>query len=517
MEFIVNVHDLQLEARDLAEQRAEGFKPRKDLQPWPLELPLDWAADPFHDRNWRFHLSALRMLDPIIREYEHTGDPTYLREAMPFIVDWHRYHLLQRMRHRYSWYDMSVGQRAAKLAFMIERMNRGVFSVSDEEKSKVLEIADAHFVELMKTEAIARNNHGIFQALGLKLLADVVGERPEAAEFALTQFRQIMDEQFTTEGVHTENSPDYHFYTQNMLLRSKVSRHLGDPFNGQADLVKSINPWLVFPTGEVARVGDSAAHSNPLATEVDCTMDCAGKTYAVKDLTKSGYAVIRSMPSGPQPSMLFVTGMAHTEAHKHSDELSFELFEEGRFVFVDTGKYGYKGGPMREHVISADAHNTVCLRDRRLFPDTIELSGSLLQPVEVIGDAFAIAGSLNRPSLFEQRRTFLYAPGSFLKIVDDLVAQEEREFVSSLHLAPDIVSYHRKDGFDAVVGDSLMSVDLIAKNFELEIKRGQQEPLLGWHCRGYLDMVPTTVVRAIVKGTAARVEWRVSFRSRFAG
>src|SRR4051794_39821263 len=30
------------------------FTPRDDLQPWSFRLPLDWDADPFHDRNWRF-------------------------------------------------------------------------------------------------------------------------------------------------------------------------------------------------------------------------------------------------------------------------------------------------------------------------------------------------------------------------------------------------------------------------------------------------------------------------------
>ena len=313
-----------------------------------MDLPMKWNANPFYDDNWKFHLSAWRMLDPIIREYARTGDPAYLREAMPFALDWHRYHLEERRRNKFVWYDMSVGQRAAKLAFIIERVNRRLFVVSDDEKGKLLEMAEAHLTELMKPQAIAPNNHGIFQALGLKLLAAVVGDRPDAADLAVKQFRRIMDGQFTHEGVHTENSPDYHFYTRTMLLSSKVSRHLGDPFNGREDAVKAVNPWLVFPTGKIARVGDSYGKSAPLSVDPEDTIRCGEKAYAVKDLTKSGYAIVRSLPSEPQNSMLFVTGMAHTMDHKHADELSFELFEEGQFVFVDSGKYGYKRNSMRE-------------------------------------------------------------------------------------------------------------------------------------------------------------------------
>jgi hypothetical protein len=48
--------DLYLIASDgrYESQRTQGFRPRRDVAPFPLELPLDWSADPFDDRNWRF-------------------------------------------------------------------------------------------------------------------------------------------------------------------------------------------------------------------------------------------------------------------------------------------------------------------------------------------------------------------------------------------------------------------------------------------------------------------------------
>ena len=38
--------------------RKSGFKPRKDMPPWPVVLPVAWDANPFGDRNWRFQLHA---------------------------------------------------------------------------------------------------------------------------------------------------------------------------------------------------------------------------------------------------------------------------------------------------------------------------------------------------------------------------------------------------------------------------------------------------------------------------
>src|SRR4051812_21123153 len=48
------------------------FRPRKDVEPWQLSFPLDWAANPFHDVNWQFQLHAWKMIDKWRTEYERT-------------------------------------------------------------------------------------------------------------------------------------------------------------------------------------------------------------------------------------------------------------------------------------------------------------------------------------------------------------------------------------------------------------------------------------------------------------
>jgi hypothetical protein len=450
------------------------------------------------------------MLDPLIREHVSSGSPELLREGLSIVMDWHRYHVQLGKENRFSWYDMSAGQRAAKLAFIIERAMRGILIVSEEEKNRLAELASIHFSELMKEDKIAANNHGIFQVLGLKLLSRVVGGREDAADFADAHFHRIMDLQFTPEGVHTENSPDYHFYTHRTLLKSQIHRHFSDPFGGKCEKIEAIKPWMVFPSGDIARIGDSNGRSDSLEVDPYPTV-CNGTAYAVGDFTSSGYAIIRSMPSDPQRSMLFVTGMAHTLDHKHADELSFELFEEGQFVFVDSGKYGYKSDAMREHVRSTDAHNTIGLRDRKLMPETVKLVGSLLRPIRVDDDAFVVEGTVIRPGLFEQRRVIRYSPGVSIVITDDVTAATGCEFVSSLHLAPGIELDDRKNGFDACINGRRMSADLVADRYQIERRRGSQRPLNGWYCEGYLKMVPTNVVRAVVKGTNARIQWHIRF------
>ncbi|MDE3814293.1 heparinase II/III-family protein [Sinorhizobium meliloti] len=512
--FVVSKADLQLEPNSLADQKRFGFRPRPDVRAWPLEFPIDWGANPFIDNNWRLHLSAWRPLDAYLLEFFETRDPGVLLECLPFMVDWHRYHFREGIAHKYSWYDMSTGQRAAKLAFFIEAAERAIVPFDDEAMQILRELADAHIANLTVDANISRNNHGIFQVIGLKVLAKVVGAKA-AEEFSVQMFRKLVMQQFTEEGVHAENSPDYHYFVQNTILRSRATHHFGDPFAGRGALVRANNPWFVFPTGDVARVGDSYGKSDPPKEEPDNPITVNRRKYVVRDLTKSGYAIVRSLPSDPQQSMLFVTGMAHTVAHKHADELGFELFESGRFIFVDTGKYGYKSSPMRVYALSAEAHNTIGLADKSVLPTDIEFSGSLLRPIAVSRRGFRIEGSLRRPGLFDQHRTIEYSPGKAMTVTDRVSSDHPREFVSSLHLAPNLLPFLRPDGFDVKVG-RLQIRARVKGAARVETARGQNDPPLGWHCTGYLQMTPTSVVRAtssLVR--SATITWSISFGGGF--
>lgn len=73
----------------------EGFKPRKDVQPWPFSIPIEWRADPFNDINWKFQLHAWRLIDPMLIKYQETNKIIFLQEAISIIVDWYEFHILK--------------------------------------------------------------------------------------------------------------------------------------------------------------------------------------------------------------------------------------------------------------------------------------------------------------------------------------------------------------------------------------------------------------------------------------
>jgi hypothetical protein len=330
-------------------------------------------------------------------------------------------------------------------------------------------------------------------------------------------YKKIFDKQFTAEGVHCEHSPHYHIFAQRRITAlSSINGIKDDHVDATLEKSRHVLPWLAFPNGSLAAVGDSGGTTKPLTTVQEsetCHLE-DGSSYAVGDFTRSGYAVVRSMPEIPieEQSMLFITGMMWSYTHKHADDLSFELFENGRFILVDSGKYGYVKNLMREYVESAAAHNTISLETTKVLPSKLKPYGSALSAITPKGDHFEITGSINRPELFSQDRRLLYRPGSFLVVRDHIQVSSPERLVSSLHFAPDLEVHLTNQTAEAELGAGRsLRVRLLDGDCHLEKVRGQHDPVLGWATVKYLKMTPTTTLRAICPNGDRTITWVISF------
>jgi Heparinase II/III N-terminus len=221
-------------------QKSHGFRPRADVSPFPLKLPLDWAADPFGDRNWQFQLHAWRMIDPIIYEYFETREVHFLQEATTYMLDWWRFHEDDGAATRFSWYDMATGIRAMRLAMMIDLLRAKRLVVDPASVDDLLAMAESHIARLREPDFINRGNHGIFQIHGLRLLCAIT-ELKEVCDseedYSNGMMLELLNHQFTAEGVHKEDSPTYHFFA------TKLFGDLVDP-NGMRSATKWMNAYI---------------------------------------------------------------------------------------------------------------------------------------------------------------------------------------------------------------------------------------------------------------------------------
>src|SRR5699024_1034192 len=81
---------------------------------WTLPSRIDWAADPFHDVNWRSQLHMLRWLDPLRRAAAKGDDDAYAM-WIRYVRDWVRSNPRSAPAHEWVWSDMVDGIRAIQL------------------------------------------------------------------------------------------------------------------------------------------------------------------------------------------------------------------------------------------------------------------------------------------------------------------------------------------------------------------------------------------------------------------
>lgn len=491
------------------------FRPRLDLPSWRLELPLEWAANPFGDRNWRFHLNVWRMTDPLIRRWYRDRDPALLRDAFMYASDWWRYHQAGG-KTPVSWNDMASGIRALKLAFFLERRRLGDFEPTRDEASQLLALVDAHARFLARPEKVKTNNHSLIQAIGYRQLCRQAPDRKAckgADEQSAAYLRRILAHQFTEEGIHREHSPGYHFFVTDLLADLRVAELFTD-VEDVADIARRAHAnrgWFVFPNREVARIGDHAPSGDPLDV-ASRTHVIDGREIAVGDFSRSGYAIVRTLGSqgSERQSMLIMTAMYHDVIHKHADDLSFELFEAGQRIFIDSGRYDFEWSPMRRYVYSAAAHNTVDLADAPITHEDTEPYGSGLSPIRIEDDELVLSGRVGRARKFDHARTLRYRPGVSLLIEDVLESDVELPYVGRLHFASNLTVAPDGHRYTVIRGDQKLAIVEPPPGATIRLIRGQKDPLLGWDTIARREMAPTYVLEALLPGRNERMTWRVA-------
>lgn len=481
-----------------------GWSPRPDLDPWPLSPPLNWLDDPHTDRNWRFQLNAWRPLDVLVTAHSH-GDAAMLRPLVELMLDWARFEALHPGELE-LWNDMGSGLRAAKLAYVLTQSALETVA-DDQERADLKALARDHLRRLRDRAFIGPSNHGLFQVHGAMALIKALPDLPEAdggEAYVESIFDELLDLQFSSEGVHLEHSPGYQVFVLRTLEKLRASgwyesmTHVSEVI----DQARLSLRWFVFPDGTLSRIGDSSAVRTP-ARWRKRPRGVMGLLY-----DESGYAFVRTTISEPSEtsSMLLVTGGHHSNVHKHADDLSFELFELGRPLIVDTGKYSYSRKAWREYTDSAAAHNAIDLIAERL-DNGVRASqprGSFVKSLSAQPWGWVIGAGFERPEFgVSHERTFLYRPGEWLVLADRIRCEREREMTAWLHLSPEIEAV--QDGMSWMLPKGRISYACSAP-LTLHRHRGEETPRIqGWIAGGYHHRSPNDALGATFAGTDIRL------------
>ncbi|MEA5446307.1 heparinase II/III family protein [Gammaproteobacteria bacterium AB-CW1] len=515
-------------AKELADQRERGFvaKGREDLAPVKLDVPTDWTIKPYRDRNWMFQFHAWRSFDPACYLIAEGGERG--RAEAEWVVSemagWWRQAPSPRRRNKWAWYDMAVGLRAQKIALVLIALRyHGWQDLLEQDVWAPM--IEAHLKRLTDPKELNPGNHGLFQLNGLMALLWAwpdANDRVERIHYTERQMLALLHDQLGEHGVHREHSPHYHFF----IVRT-IEKVLGAPWWESADMTAIQDlvhrahvaaRWLVDPQDCCIPVGDSTDARIRVRDPSDIRewphVENDGALGAIVD----GYGVIRSTPEAKSSrrSLLFVQAGFFGRTHKHADCLSLVWQERGENLLVDSGKYGYNSGPMRNYMKSARAHNSVEVDGKSLSTDARDAYGNAMETVEPLGAGWLMRADMHRPEAdFRHRRTVLYMPRRTLVVLDELVSTGKagRRFTGWWQCNPDHhVGCLAPDQL-LVTGlkrDRAMTMAFFAEGvreaprFETWLGRERPEPQ-GWVSTGYLEARPTTSIACPVQAEDRRV------------
>jgi len=500
-----------------------------------IAAPIDFDEG---DRQERYNRHGWSPVGPLLTLASHVTTETYLELAHGFAREWIEKVFLHfkdadpkelvelafsqqgNQSEDFSWYDMNVGHRCYRLAYLLDTLSRDP-TVEDEHIALLLEALAKHLALLADPKFLrSHTNHGLYQMLGRLAGAHRFAWLPGCAahaDDATNQLSNMVERQFFAEGMHKEHSPGYHLKILHTLIRARKSGLIGiekDPLLARAAAALA---WLVAPDGKLVAIGDTAPTDWQFANgdhhdwlDPKLTNALTGSLVNIPDglatFGQSGYAAIRKGGS----HLVQIAGQ-HSRAHKHADNLSFVWQENSLPILSDPGRFEYLGrtapsdplfqqgfwysDPRRIYVESTRAHNCIEI-DGSSYPRfRVRPQGSNLVSSFSEQGLFAVDSEAIHLRRIRHRRALIFSPGEWLIVLDWLHDRlgTTHDFRQYFQLGAHWKAKRTQTGYSALSGEhTLTIIDMLSDHETKHVARGQRSPRYqGWHAPGGLAFVPS--------------------------
>jgi hypothetical protein len=524
---------------------------RRGYEPIDLQQAIPWEMESHEKRSHNFHIQCLDMIDPLLRAYSQVPDRKYLDVSLPLVLDWVAQHSDPKAPgiSPFAWYDMSVGMRAYRLAYLFEACsNAGM--LSDQTRTQFWKSLEQHAAYLADDANIAfHNNHGYYQIAGQVAMGRRFSATSPNMARALSQGRTrlklMLEQQFAADGVHREHSPDYHRMVYD-TLKALIDAGLvedRDTIDFAARIEEALS-WFIYPNQHMVNFGDSddRSLSRSLKEAVAkwstpemrfwASGGLAGElsTDVTRAFQEGGYWIARKPSETSQNlssySYLALNAAFHSRTHKHADDLSFVWFDRGSNLLVDAGRYGYIGkteqgsklwkeghwysDPWRVYCESTRAHNTLEFDGRNSVRKGAKPYGSALgrHGSTDSGVVYAEAECKHFSSI-RHVRVLCFMPGKWLVVFDWFHdnADAAHAVKQWFHLGHELQLLSDKGHYlVSVPGSSqlLRIASLLPGAVASRPHIGEESPeIQGWWSAKERDIVPNYAFNFELKGAAS--------------
>lgn len=450
---------------------------------YQLNIPINWLDDPYNHRSWRWILNAFQWMDKLLSEFKFNNDESAIKKCANYFFDWARFYITEGNEGEFLWKDDAVSFRALRLSIISDYILKSE-TYNEDEKLLTLKILKMHYLELSNPKKFKKNNHGIFQMRALMSLLTIhpyIGDIEEAKIYIAEKLNWLWTKQYGQQNLHLENSTGYHQYIIEefiQIIKSPELKNIDFIFDEKViKEVKENTKFLFHPNGVGTLFGDSnfvkQTHNAVIGDHL---------------FNEAGYAVLAGSDDSENNSYLVIRTGFPSNAHRHSDDFSFEWSEKGQIIFQDSGRYSYDyNNPYRLFVSSSRAHNTVTVNNTN-FPwwgdfNKSDFYSGAISSYHGNSDRAALELSKEFKSLdVIFNRNFEIERGKSLIITDIITSNTENTYEQWFHLTEDFDYIGLRDGERLLFTSKKVDIEVIIPvDTELMVVKGQEEPFIqGW-------------------------------------
>ena len=465
-----------------------------------LRRNIDWTMDPLGSASFRGRLHDLRWLDVLFYAYRENGDVGALKRAKRIVVDWIENNPLREPTTDRTWFDKVAGDRGPYIAYATRAAACEGLLKNPALSRKLLGSVEQHIRFLAERKRYSPTNRGLFMDLGLIFSGRQMRFLPGATKARNRGQRRFVknvnDHVIPGEGMWLEHSSTYQFLTISAIERYlEVDKKQRPELEQLLATMRDTAAWMTLPDRHKLQNGNSFGDkADRFAQKI------SREQRGMRVLRGSGIGFVKT-----EKTYLSLLSNYHSEIHRHSDDLSFDLYENGHRVVSDTGIPDKDFGTPYLFAISNSAHSIVEVDGAEFPRDAANAYGSGIVASGEGAGWYAIEAT--NPLVAAQgvahNRLLLYRPGSALIVADRLRSSTEHSYRSYFQFGPDFGLDRSGDEIRLFDGPDQVDVFTASTDPTLQIQtvRGQEDPLLGLVYPGFRDREPRWTETVVADGS----------------
>lgn len=452
--------------------------------PYTMSLPVNWLDDPYKHRSWRWIFNGFQWMDILLAENKFQRNIRSIELCVEYFLDWINFYITQKNSGEFLWKDDAVSFRVFRISILAKYIFLNEGKYSEIQRKSVLEVLKLHYLELSDPKKFKTNNHGIFQIralMSLLTLHPYVGDLDACKKYSVEKINWLWSRQYGVQNIHLENSTGYHCHILREFEEILLSpEFLGFKFCYDSNTIKKVKEntkYLFHPNGVGTLFGDSnysrQRHDGVIGDHL---------------FNEAGYAIMAGKSPGENNSYLAVRTGFPSNAHRHSDDFSFEWSESGMVILQDSGRYSYDyESDFRKFVSSTRAHNTVTVngcnfpwwgdfKKSDFYRDSVNYYSGIENESTLILEKYFPSLEVNFI------RKINYLKGERLQISDSLSSKKNNSYEQWFHFSKDF-DFSGMDKIGRAIFKSSKIAVAVEALYESEIVvlKGQVEPFLqGW-------------------------------------